>query len=203
MLKPGENRIDLPVTVQAPGELDGRIPPLIDLTGAPLAWVEAMTDDVDAAAVTAASGLSGCAALWRTWRVASAASAQRVYLIETRAAGESLAGHTDVIQTALLAAGLAHAQVELFRDDMELPAYQRMARGSASLLWTSEPFPAVAIARVFDGAEPTTGPYFDPDRPLAADDEEWERIAPLMPIATYSSGAMILPVWPTCSSLGT
>src|SRR5690606_32988263 len=28
-------------------------------------------------------------------------------------------------------------------------------------------------------------------------------IAPLMPTATYSSGAMILPVWPTCSSLGT
>ncbi|KAG1070584.1 hypothetical protein G6F40_017576 [Rhizopus arrhizus] len=28
-------------------------------------------------------------------------------------------------------------------------------------------------------------------------------IAPLMPTATYSSGAMILPVWPTCRSLGT
>ena len=28
-------------------------------------------------------------------------------------------------------------------------------------------------------------------------------IAPLMPTAMYSSGAMILPVWPTCSSFGT
>jgi hypothetical protein len=28
-------------------------------------------------------------------------------------------------------------------------------------------------------------------------------IAPEMPTATYSSGAMILPVWPTCISFGT
>ena len=174
-------------TYRVPPELSGGVPPVLDLTAVPAAWAEAMMDEIDAVAVATMGSLGGAVALWRSWRVEADGPPERVFVIESRAAGESPAELTGRFQQALAAAGLARPQVAVYREDALLPDYQRAARAASSLLWMpGRPRGPVAVARVYDGSDPATGPYFDADH-RRVDGDELERIA-----AYLHSGQVIL-----------
>lgn len=136
----------------------------LDLTEDREPGVPGLVDDIDAAAVTAVAGLAGVIGLWRAWRFPTAASAPivRIYLVEvvTATPAGALAHLTGHLQDALRAAGLATPMVEVYDGGRPLPAYQRLARSSAALLWAHTPWRRIRLARTFDAGDP---PRFDPD----------------------------------------
>ncbi|NLU79854.1 hypothetical protein HCA58_15970 [Micromonospora sp. HNM0581] len=141
-------------------------PPVLDLTDAPVAFVDAVTDGVDRAAVAAVERMPGATALWRAWRFAVPADpdapATRVFVLSTTAAAADLPAVTAKLQTLL---GTTGTTIEVYAHGDALPAYQMQARGAAALLWTAaEPHP-ITVARVFDGVDAVTGPWFDDDHP--------------------------------------
>ncbi|MCM3924115.1 hypothetical protein ND748_20885 [Frankia sp. AiPs1] len=109
------------------------------------------------------------AGLWRTWRVAAAgapwAPPKRVFAVTIEAGARPPAEVTARLQTALAAAGEPDPQVEVSVVGTETPSYQTLARLCGALLWSREPALGVSVARVFDAADPATGPRFAPDRP--------------------------------------
>jgi hypothetical protein len=156
----------------APDVFGGEAPPVLDLTSAPSAWAEGSTDELDRAAVQATELTAGSIALYRSWRYAPPFPPSRVFLLEADVPPSELARVTAQLQQSLAEAGLADPQVEVYRPDSVLPPYQRFARGAASLLWTAQSdAPPVQLARVFDGADPVTGPRFDPGHPQLIGDE--------------------------------
>jgi hypothetical protein len=92
----------------------------------------------------------------------------RVYLVQVE----------DPALTQPLAADLLHAVpdsanagVEIVPFDGELPPYQRAALSGGLLLWADDG-PEFTMARVFDFADPVTGPGFEPDHPVIDDPAE-------------------------------
>ncbi|MFC0097869.1 hypothetical protein ACFFKH_10040 [Micromonospora marina] len=141
-------------------------PPMLDLTDAPAAFVGTVTDDVDRAAVAAVERVPGATALWRSWRFTVPAGpdapATRVFVLSTAVATADLPVVTARLQTQL---GTTGTTIEVYVQGEALPAYQMQARGAAALLWTAtEPRP-ITVARVFDGVDAVTGPWFDDDHP--------------------------------------
>ncbi len=143
---------------------DQDAPPLLDLTGVHADYVASLTDTHDQAATAAAERLPGARALWRAWRLGAEPAA--VFVLEAGVPAEQLPVLTATLQRELQAAGLPHPLVETYAPGDDLPPYQRQAREASALLWTAEPPRPVAVARVFDGADPDTGPWFDRDHPL-------------------------------------
>jgi hypothetical protein len=156
----------------APGVFEGEVPPVLDLTFAPSAWVEACTDGIDLAAVQAVEMTAGSIALYRSWRYAPPTQPSRVYLLEADVPPAELAALTAQVQQALAEAGQNDPQVEVYRPDSVLPPYQRTARGSSALLWHARSeAPAVQLVRVFDRADAENGPQFDAGHPQLFGDE--------------------------------
>ncbi|WP_436535577.1 hypothetical protein [Actinoplanes sp. HUAS TT8] len=155
----------------APTGGDAEFAPAVPVPGAPaLVAVDLTTggaalDGPDDTAVRTAAATAGSVALWRAWRAPTELNPEvgRVYLLATTAAAHDLPGIAAGIQAALRGAGVDDPQVEVFRPDTELPAYQRRARGRSALLWARTPAAPVTLARDFDGDDPELGPVFDPD----------------------------------------
>ncbi|MFD0598237.1 hypothetical protein ACFQZ4_43145 [Catellatospora coxensis] len=99
-----------------------------------------------------------------------------MYLVELSAdAADRLPEVTGRLQTALAAAGMADPLVECYADPDRLPVFHRHARAFGALLWAAREAEPIRLARVFDGADPVTGPYFDLFHPRVADDADRER----------------------------
>jgi hypothetical protein len=171
-----------------------RPPLLLDLTD-PAA--PAGLDQIDAATVAAAGDEPGVNAVWRAWRSPVEGSpwppSRRVFIVS---APPDLPTHelpllTARLQEVLVAAGESEPQVEVCRDDLEVPDYQSTAAAQAALLWAREPAVEIRLARVFDAVDPHTGPMFDPDHPLIQDFDEAERLLDYLeaalPIMTTTS----------------
>ncbi|MBB5159980.1 hypothetical protein [Saccharopolyspora phatthalungensis] len=122
---------------------------------------EAM-DHQDATVVEAASRVGGLRGLWRVIR-SSAARDVRVYLGETEQTADVVELVAEV-QHSLAEAG-TEPRIEMFAEGTELAPYHEAALETAELVWTAEPPPRIHLARVFDGADPAQGPYFEPDHP--------------------------------------
>ncbi|WP_194821012.1 hypothetical protein [Micromonospora sp. S-DT3-3-22] len=143
-------------------ESGARVPYSMDLTvggdgpGGP--------DDLDRAAVAAASGAVG---LWRAWRFpavdARHPAPKRLYLVQ----GGDPVTIAARVGSALEAAGERHPLVEAFVDPAELPEYQRRALAFSALLWAARPAEPLRMAVPPDPAAP----------PGTLTDDEAERVA--------------------------
>lgn len=153
----------------------GGAPPMLDLTDAPFEFVDAVTDDADLAAIEAMSRVPGPVALWRAWRFGGSPAA-RVFLLEADVSADDLPAVTALLQQELAEAGVAHPLAEVYAPGDELPPYQLRARGAGALLWKATDVAPVAVARVFDGVDPNTGPWFAAEHPRLTGDE-LERVA--------------------------
>ncbi len=124
-----------------------------------------------AEALAAEPDAIGC---WRAWRVpgdgAPLPPAKRVFVVEVGADAD-LAGITARLQRHLAAAGEASPQVEVYSLDIDLPAYQRLARGCGELVWAAAEDPGMELASIFDEVDPQAGPRFSPDHPRLDADE--------------------------------
>ncbi|MBO4207856.1 hypothetical protein [Micromonospora echinofusca] len=158
----------------------GNDPQLLDLTTVHADLAAVAADEVDAVAVETAGAEPGAVALWRAWRLRSSAHAQeppvRVYLLEADRPTADLPAVAARLQRALYDVGLPDPQVEVYHPGLDLPDYQRLARGGSALLWTATTAEPVTIARVFDRVDPIGGPQFDPDHERIADSAERDRI---------------------------
>jgi hypothetical protein len=158
-------------------------------------------DDLDEALVAAAAAHSaGLAAVWRSWRyrlpdssdVTGPAAADaadepsatpavedpddpdrpyRVYIVQVDDPGmiHELSAHLlGVVPDS------ADAGVEIITLEDEPFPYQGAALDESLLLWAAEmdPEPEFELARVFDFADPVTGPGFAPDHPVIDDPVE-------------------------------
>jgi hypothetical protein len=122
------------------------------------------SDEADHIALHAARSVGGLRALWRADRDGRDA----VYLGEAARGG-------DVIELAAemqheLAEGGHVPRVEVFTEYTRLPGYHEAAFDAARLVWQDQT-PSVRLARVFDGVDPTRGPYFRPEHPRLSRDE--------------------------------
>jgi hypothetical protein len=157
-----------------------------DETG--VAGRDALDDALVEAAPTLGGALSG---IWRSWRYPGLElsvsdqdpvidsrddplSAYRVYLIQV----------DDPAEIRAVAAGLsrvigepAEAGIEIIGIDQEPPAYQRAALAESLLLWARPGLPEFQVARVFDFADPRTGPGFEPDHRVIDDSGETRRLS--------------------------
>lgn len=70
----------------------------------------------------------------------------------------------------------AEAGIEIITLGAEPPPYQRAALAGSLLLWAIVTGPEFAIARVFDFADPVTGPGFAPDHPVIDDPDRRDRL---------------------------
>ncbi|MBU2670257.1 hypothetical protein KOI35_42825 [Actinoplanes bogorensis] len=146
-------------------------PPLLDLTDVPYSFTAAVTDATDAAAVEAMTRIPAVRALWRAWRLSDPRDTPvRVFVLAADVPPDDLPVVAALLQQE------TESAVEAYAPGDELPAYQTQARGAAALLWTAEEPYSIGIARVFDGVDPVTGPWFAPDHPLL-DDADRERVA--------------------------
>ncbi|WP_044887777.1 MULTISPECIES: hypothetical protein [Frankia] len=125
--------------------------------------------DTEQAILAAILAEPDAAGLWRTWRVSAAgepwAPPKRVFAVTIEAGTRPPVEVTSRLQTALVAAGEPDPQVEVSVVGTDTPSYQTLARMCGALLWSREPALGVSVARVFDAADPVTGPRFAPDRP--------------------------------------
>ncbi|MFG1610455.1 hypothetical protein [Actinoplanes sp. NPDC049265] len=150
--------------VPALGEV---MPPVLDLTAAAGQLWAATADDYDEAALAAVLTSPDVSALWRSWRVAadtdeaSGAAWTRVYVLE--AADPEVAGAT--LRAALAEAGPDSTLIlGMATGDPVSPA-ARAAIGSSVLVWALDGGEPISVARVFDGVDPDTGPYFQDQHP--------------------------------------
>lgn len=123
---------------------------------------------IDAAIVAAAAQSDGLLGLWRSWRYPGTEAPwpppRRVFIAETESV-DTLVEATADLQQALRLAGEDNPQVEAYPTGVELPSYQTFARANSTLLWSSTDDPGLDIVPVFDGVDPVTGPYYNPDHP--------------------------------------
>jgi hypothetical protein len=68
------------------------------------------------------------------------------------------------------------AGVEIVSLGQEPPPYQRAALDESLLLWATVAAPEFTVARVFDFADPVTGPGFAPGHQVVTDETERERL---------------------------
>ncbi|MFP5373259.1 MAG: hypothetical protein ACLGI3_21305, partial [Actinomycetes bacterium] len=176
-----------PVAPEVLAEHRNSIPYSLDLTF-PYTGPGAL-DRVDEAAIGPLAG-TAATALWRTWRFgpmeAQWPPPRRVYLVQAtdEVASPGLAVR---LRQALSVAGENHAQVEVFTDADDLPAYQRTALCFSALLWTAEPAEPPRVSPVFDTF--ASGPGFAPDRPrLGTQEREW--------VMAYLDGGTPLVIMP-------
>jgi hypothetical protein len=158
-------------------------PLLLDLTTAEL-------DAEDAAAVAALDEVTGPVALWRVWRSPqpdrAAGGPVRVHVLETSADPALLPSATAALQNALEAAGVEYPQVEAYTTGVELPSYQRLARGRSALLWAAAKAQPITIARVFDSYD-AGGGQFRADHPVLSAGTE-----PAQVLAYLEGGQVLL-----------
>lgn len=129
-------------------------------------------DEIDEALVSAAEGLTtSLTGIWRTWRYLLRDKPEalddplRVYIVQV----EDPAMIQEV--TARLLGALpdpAAAGLEIITLGAEPPAYQRAALARSMLLWSMVE-PEFTIARIFDYADPVTGPGFAADHAVISD----------------------------------
>jgi hypothetical protein len=159
-------------------------------------------DDLDEALVEAAEAhgarLTG---VWRSWRYAlmdspavtgpAAAEAEdedededsagltdddpphRVYIIQVEDPGMIQELSADLLDAV---PDSADAGVEIITLGEEPFPYQRAALAESLLLWATVAEPEFVVARVFDFADPDTGPGFAPDHPVIDDPVERGRL---------------------------
>lgn len=119
-------------------------------------------DEQDLIVVDAANRVGGLLGLWRVMRI-SEAEEVRIYLGETEETADVVELVAEV-QHSLAEAG-AEPRVEMFTEGTVLVPYHEAALAAAELVWTAEPPSPIRLARVFDGADPETGPFFESDHP--------------------------------------
>jgi hypothetical protein len=124
---------------------------------------DAAGDPVDNAAVASAGLVGGLRGLWRVDRTSPRATA-RVRLAEAEP-GADLLELTAEMQHGITEAGEVPPRVEVFAAGADLPPYHRAALAAAELVWIEPTLPEPQLVRVFDGADPTTGPFFRADHP--------------------------------------
>lgn len=145
----------------------------------------ATRDELDEALVAAAEARSGdLSGIWRAWRYVRPYSAEasqgdwpspyRVYLLRV----------TDPAMIQDVAAGVlgalpesADAGIEIIATSEEPPPYQRAALSASLLLCAAVAEPGFRIARVFDFADPVTGPGFEPGHRVISDPAGITRLA--------------------------
>jgi hypothetical protein len=129
--------------------------------------------EMDAAAIASVGDAAGVVGVWRAWRESedeSGAEPRWVYVAEVDDEDDMVAT-TARIQGALAATGDVDPQVEVYPQDSDLPTYQRFARAYGELIWARTPDPGVQVASVFDEVDPTVGPRFTADHPVADGEE--------------------------------
>lgn len=154
--------------VPALGEV---LPPLLDLTDAPVAVWDAAADDVDEAVAAAIAETEDAVALWRAFRWEAAdttgVTARRVYVAEV-----GTAAALQTVEAAVLAAAADDTPVvECFATGTAAGPHAQAALGRSALLWTKEQDGPVTVARVFDYVDPNAGPGWFTDHPTLDDDE--------------------------------
>jgi hypothetical protein len=116
-----------------------------------------------AEALAVEPGAVGC---WLAWRLpqdgTSPESARPVFVIEV-STDTDLVGLTAWVQRRLTVAGADSPQVEVYHRDIELPLYQRLARGYGELVWAAADDPGLQLASIFDEVDPQAGPRFGLD----------------------------------------
>lgn len=98
----------------------------------------------------------------------------RVFLFEADDDAD-LVELTAEIQQWLAEVGEEPPRVEVFASTTEVSPYHEAALSGGALLWSAGPAVDARLARVFDGADPVTGPYFHPGHPVV-DDAEREHL---------------------------
>lgn len=137
-------------------------------------------DEADAAVVAVAQGRAE--ACWATMRDGT----NRVYLVQAGNDAD-LPALTAAVQHAL--DGFEDTpKVEVFAPDHPLPDYHERALLAATLLWSAEEEPEVAVARAFDGAG-ADGPWFAPDHELVVDPAQRRRLLDFL-----AAGEVVLTV---------
>jgi hypothetical protein len=132
-------------------------------------------DEADSAVVATVKTMAGSVAAWRAWRPRTALNPSgpaRIYLLQAEAAPAELVTLTATVQDVLLAAGIAHPQVEVFASVANLTVYQRSALARSALLWAAQEPGQLSVARVFDRVDPFTGPDFAADHELLSEGDE-------------------------------
>jgi hypothetical protein len=161
-------------------------------------------DDLDEALLEVAEARSeGLVGIWRSWRYMmlddepSATPAaddpdgpHRVYIIQVEDPAMIHELSADLLDAVPDSAG---AGVEIITLGDELFPYQRAALNESLLLWAAITEPEFVVARVFDFADPVTGPGFAPDHPVIDDPAERG------PLLTYLYGGH--PVLTTTATL--
>jgi hypothetical protein len=163
-------------------------------------------DDVDEVVIEVArSSGARISGLWRTWRFPPADDGQEADLRPTAANDPARVHRVYIVQVtdgalapavagAVHAAldGVAEAGVEVIDPDIEPPPYQAAALArSAQQLWAAGAgsAPPFWLARVFDFADPVTGPGFALGHRVIADDDERDRM-----VRFLKSGTIILHI---------
>jgi hypothetical protein len=123
-------------------------------------------DALDASVIAVAERVGGLLGIWRVFRHSDDDPARRLYLAEAEAGADMLEPVAE-IQYALTEASADTPRVEVFTESVPLPPYHEAALDSATLVWAASDTP-VRLARAFDGADASGGPYFDPDHPRLA-----------------------------------
>lgn len=131
----------------------------------------------------------GVTGVWRSWRYWLPDDDEGIALRLEGAAGADLAADDEaawqgsyrvyIVQVedpgaigALvggLLAAVSDSGIEIITRDAEPPPYQRAALAESIMLWTALTEPEFVVARVFDSADPVTGPAFVPDHPVIDD----------------------------------
>lgn len=135
-------------------------------------------DELDEALVAAAQTYSqGVTGIWRTWRYLRPDFAEdhgsaedeafrphRVYLVQVEDPAMIQGLAADLLSVVPDSA----AGIEIIALDEEPPAYQSAALAESLLVWATVTAPEFEVARVFDFADPASGPGFAPDHPVIA-----------------------------------
>ncbi len=158
--------------------LADQAPPLDRLPDPPYRFEAPPDGDPDAelvdAAVTAAEPVGGLGGLWRVQR-SSARATVGVWLAEADPSADVVELIAEM-QQALAEAGEIPPRLEVFAEGAELTPYHQAALAEATLVWTPPDMAEPQLARVFDGADPQTGPFFAPDHPRIAEGAERDRL---------------------------
>jgi hypothetical protein len=149
-------------------------------------------DSLDDTLVTVAEAYGGAlSGIWRSWRYPQLElagtdqgaavdahfdplSCYRVYLIQVDDPAEIPAVAAAVFGAVPAA---VKAGIEIIDLAAEPLPYQEAALAESLLLWARRELPEFQVARVFDFADPRTGPGFEPDHRVIADPDEIRRLS--------------------------
>jgi len=126
-----------------------------------------VTQSDEALVAPAEAHSAGLAGIWRSWRYVTPAAGHvagpprphRVYIVQVEDPAMIPGLAADLLGAVPDSAG---AGIEIITIGEEPPAYQRSALAESRLLWATVTAPEFEIARVFDFADPVTGPGFAP-----------------------------------------